>query len=349
MKISVITYHYSCNNGAVMQTYALCRFLKENGHEVSLIDIRQDEREKQPFIVKFVKYFVFGYRINKIVKNYYPPLSKRYMTVEDLRNNPPEADCYIVGSDQVWNPAISKEQMLAYFLDFGDDKVRRVSYASSFGISEWPVKDPAVTNRVRDLLYRFSSLAVRETQGKEICKKTFGLEAKVVLDPTFLNYDYKEFNGGVKQTEDFVCYKLNRTEDFWNHTQKVASIIGSKPLLLNYNYPKKGFVYCFPPSLRTWMRKLAGAKFILTDSFHGIAFSIINRKQFVVILNDDGKNSRLIDLMNLMGLQNRVFNSVKDMVENRSWLQPIDYSNLEPVIRTQIEQSRAYLIGALKK
>lgn len=348
MKIAVITYHYSCNNGAVMQTYALCRFLRENGHSVKLIDIRQDESEKQPFVVKFVKYFVFGYRINRVVKRFYPPLTKRYWTVDALKNNPPEADCYIVGSDQVWNPAISKEQMLAYFLDFGDKNIKRVSYASSFGVSAWPVRDTELTKKVQTLLARFDYLAVREKQGKDICKNTFGLDAKVVLDPTFLNYEYQEFNDGVKQTNEFVCYKLNRTEDFWMYAKKVGEIIGSKPLLLNYNYPKKGFVYCFPPSLRTWMRKFAGAKFILTDSFHGIAFSIINRKQFVVILNDDGKNSRLIDLMNLMGLQNRVFNSVKDLLVNHSWMEPIDYTELEPIIREQIEQSRTYLLNALK-
>lgn len=348
MKIALITYHYSCNNGAVMQTYALCRYLKENGHEVSLIDIRQDESEKQPLLVKIVKFFIFGYRIRKIVKKYYPTLTNRYLTIDELKKDPPKADCYIVGSDQVWNPAISKEQMLAYFLDFGGDDVKRVSYASSFGVSEWPLKDPEIIKKVQSLLARFNHIAVRENQGREICKNTFGLDAQVVLDPTFLNYDYKEFNEEVKLSNDFVCYKLNRTEDFWQYVKNVGDIIGSKPLLLNYNYPKGGFVYCFPPSLRTWMRKLAGAKFILTDSFHGIAFSIINRKQFVVILNDDGKNSRLIDLMNAMGLQERVFNKVEDMLENRSWLKPIDYSVLEPVIRKQIEQSRAYLKEALK-
>ena len=348
MKIALITYHYSCNNGAVMQTYALCRYLKENGHEVSLIDIRQDEREKQPLLVKIVKFFVFGYRIRRIVKKYYPALTRRYLTIDELKKDPPMADCYVVGSDQVWNPAISKEQMLAYFLVFGNDDVKRVSYASSFGVSEWPIKDSDATKKVQSLLARFNHIAVREYQGREICKNTFGLDAQVVLDPTFLNYDYKEFNDGVKQTDDFVCYKLNRTDDFWTNAPKVGHLVGSKPLLLNYNYPKKGFVYCFPPSLRTWMRKLAGAKFILTDSFHGIAFSIINRKQFVVILNDDGKNSRLIDLMNTMGLQDRVFNSVEDMLKNRSWLKPIDYSVLEPVIRAQIEKSRAYLTEALQ-
>lgn len=159
-------------------------FLRENGHKVSLIDIRQDESEKQPFIVKFVKFFIFGYRINRIVKKFYPALTKRYWTVDDLRNDPPKADCYIVGSDQVWNPAISKELMLAYFLDFGNDKVKRVSYASSFGVSEWPIKDSDVTKKVQSLLTRFDSLAVRENQGKLICKNTFGLDAKVVLDPT---------------------------------------------------------------------------------------------------------------------------------------------------------------------
>ena len=348
MKVSIITYHYSSNNGAVMQTYALCRYLRELGHDLEIIDIRQDESGGIPFFVKIIKYFIFGYRINQIVKKFYPKLTRKYNSLDELQADPPISDIYIVGSDQVWNPDISKELALAYFLDFGGSSVKRVSYASSFGKSEWTIDDSNLNLKICKLLSEFMYLSVREKEGKLLCEKQFGISPEVVLDPTFLNYDYLEFNKGVKQSDELVCYKLNRTDDFWKNIKLVGKKLGVKPTLLNYNYPKFGLKYCFPPSLRTWMRKIAGAKFIVTDSFHGIAFSIINRKQFAVILNDDGKNSRLVNLMRIMNLESRVFPSVKSMVEDDSWMEPIDYSILEPNIKRLVEHSRNFLKDALK-
>ena len=72
-----------------------------------------------------------------------------------------------------------------------------------------------------------------------------------------------------------------KTDDFWNCAPVLGQLMGLPLALLNYNYPHKGFRYCFPPSLKTWMRRIAAAEFVLTDSFHGVAFSIINKKQFV--------------------------------------------------------------------
>ena len=345
MKISLITYYYSCNHGAVMQTYALCRYLKELGHDVELVDLRQNESYGGSILVRLIKPIIFNYRISRIKKMYYPKTSKRYFSVHDLKEDPPVADCYMVGSDQVWNPNISKDLQLAYFLDYGNEAIPRISYASSFGLEKWP--GGVNTDKIATLLARFNSLSTREIHGKNICKETFKLDADVVLDPTFLNFSYEEFNYGVKQTDDFVCYKLNRTADFWENVRSVGNIIGSKPLLLNYNYPKKGFKYCFPPSLRTWMRKFAGAKFILTDSFHGIAFSIINRKQFVAILNDDGKNSRLLNLMESFGFSNRIYPSVAEMLKDDAWKEPIDYNSIEGDIRKKIEESRNFIKRSL--
>ena len=347
MNISLITYHYSGNHGAVMQAYALCRYLKEHGHNVQIIDIRQDESGGRPLIVEIVLFFVFGYRIRKILRKYYPSLTKHYKTMDALREDPPISDVYIVGSDQVWNPLISKELMMAYFLDFGPESMKRISYASSFGKSKWIVDDPEVTEKVRKLLGRFTALSVREQQGKEICETTFQLSPTVVLDPVFLNDNYSELVSKVYDGTEFICYKMNRTEDFWNNIQAVGELLGVKPTLLNYNYPKRGFKYCFPPSLTTWLKKLATAKFIITDSFHGIAFSIIFRKQFVAILNDDGLNSRLLNLMNVMGLQERVFPSVEAMLKNKSWMTRIDYSSKEEIINKQVSHSREYLNKSL--
>ncbi len=349
MKIALITYHHSCNNGAVMQTYALMRYLSELGHNVEIIDLRQDESGNNSMLVRIVKYFIFGFRIGQIRRKYYKNFSKRYYSVQALKEDPPKADCYMVGSDQVWNTDISKEVAIAYFLNFGKEDIKRISYASSFGVSEWNIIDGKFTSEVKRLLKRFDSISVREEEGRAICNNVFDVDPTVVLDPTFLNYGYPEFNGKCKDEEEFVCYKLNRTQDFWDNTPIIGDLIGIKPTMLNYNYPKRNFKYCFPPSLRTWMQKLASAKFILTDSFHGIAFSIINRRQFVAILNNNGKDSRLINLLKKMGLSNRLYPSVEAMIGNKEWMEPIDYSIVEPLISEEIRKSRDFLIKALSK
>ena len=350
MNIAVITYHYSNNKGAVMQTYGLCKFLRERGYELELIDIRQSEKTNQPFYVKLIKFFVAGYRMKQDMKKFYPPLTRQYSTVEELRQDPPKADCYIVGSDQVWNPNISKDLMLAYFLDFGDEKIKRISYASSFGISEWIIKDTAINKHIAELLNSYSSLSVREKEGKALCEKEFGLSPSIVLDPTFLNEHYSEFTEGVKQKDLIVCYKINKTQDFWTFAPKVKEKLGGIPMtILNYNYPKKGYKYCFPPSLDFWMRSVASAKFILTDSFHGVAFSIINKKNFCCILNHNDRDSRLINILNEFGLEDRMFNTVEEMLQTDEWMKSIDYSKHEAIISKRIKESQEFLLNALKE
>jgi len=331
-----------------MQTYALCKFLREKGYDLELIDIRQSEKTNQPFYIKLIKYFVAGYRMERDMEKFYPPLTRRYFSVEELRKDPPKADCYIVGSDQVWNPNISKDLMLAYFLDFGEKNIKKISYASSFGISEWSIKDDTINQHIAGLLKSYFSLSVREKEGKELCEREFGVSPFIVLDPTFLNENYSEFTDGVKQKDIIVCYKINKTQDFWNFAPKVKEKLGGIQMtILNYNYPKRGYKYCFPPSLDFWMKSIASAKFVLTDSFHGVAFSIINKKNFSCILNHNDRDSRLINILNEFGLQDRMYNSLEDMLKTDRWMQPIDYLKHESLIATRIKESQEYLLNAL--
>ena len=102
MRIGLLTYHKSYNCGAVLQTYATCRLLKELGHEVELIDLRQPEPIKLRqliFIPRFIKF-------HRFCKKFYPSLTRHYKTVEELRKAKLDYDCLLVGSDQTWNPLI---------------------------------------------------------------------------------------------------------------------------------------------------------------------------------------------------------------------------------------------------
>lgn len=345
MKISLITYHISSNYGAIMQTYSLCRYLENIGKEVEIIDIRQSE-ETIGLIPKLIKPIVFFFRMNRIIKKMYPPLSKRYTNLDDLQKNPPIADVYMVGSDQVWNPNISKSLQMAYFLKFGNLNVKRVSYASSFGLSEWP--DSLDVDQITECLNSFDSLSVREEQGKIICEQVFGCTPEVVSDPTFLLDNYDDLVDRKKERNEIVCYKLQKNQDFFDNIGYVGEKLGLPIALLNHNYKVRGLKYCPPLSLKQWLQRLSSAKFIVTDSFHGIAFSLIFNKQFIVIRKDDGKDSRLINILKSIGLEDRMYDSVERLKRSDDWLRTqIDYSVVNNRIQALRSKSREFLTKAL--
>lgn len=351
-KVGLVTYHCSGNNGAIMQMYALCRFLKEHGCDVHVIDIRHVEfdihniSEGNNIVVRLIKSALLPKRMHRIW-SYLPAITRHYLSMEDLRSDPPEYDYYVVGSDQVWNHKIARDRALAYFLDFGPDSVKRFSYASSFGLSNWEAGPYASTEQVQKCFNRFKKISVREIEGKKILAEIFHKDATLVLDPTLLYDNYSELTGKIRQRREIVCYKMNKTADFFAMMPEVKRRLGMPALFLNHNYPKKGFKYQFNPDTRTWLRKIAGAAFIVTDSFHGLAFSIIYRKQFVVILNHNGKDSRLITLCKVLHLEDRMFGSMEEMCKTDAWLAPVDYAKAEPYLLSMREQSENFILNAL--
>jgi len=352
-KISLVTYHCSANVGAVMQTYALCRFLKEHGYQVEIVDIRHSEpnlktiSEGSPLFIRIAKSIIFPLRIKKIFTKFYPSISKHYLNLEELRRNPPVSNYYIVGSDQVWNSTICRDRALAYFLDFGPEDVKRISYASSFGLDHWEPSEYASTQKVQQCFDRFYAISVREFEGAKILNETFHKDAAIVLDPTLLHDNYPEITGNVVEREEIVCYKLNKTNDFWLYAPEVSRQIGLPLLLLNHNYPKKGFKYHFNPSVNQWVRRMAGSSFILTDSFHGVAFSIIYKKNFAAILNHNGKDSRLVSLLKLLHLEDRMFSSVEEMTKVDIWKEPVNYQKVNQYLYALRMQSAKFLLDAL--
>lgn len=352
-KISLVTYHYSHNVGAVLQTYALCRYLKEHGFEVEIIDIRHLETnlknisEGSPLPIRLIKYVLYPIRMRNIIKNFYPSITRHYLSLEELKDNPPQSDFYVVGSDQVWNPNISRDRVLAYFLDFGDERIKRFSYASSFGLTNWESGSFVTTVQIKRCLDRFNCISVRELEGQAILKKTFGKDATIVLDPTFLNENYPEITGSVKQHNEIVCYKLEKTQDFWDFMPIVSEKTGLPVLLLNYNYPKKGYKYHFNPTVKQWVSRIAGATFVITDSFHGVAFSIIYKRQFAAVINHNGKESRIVSLLKLLHLEDRIFDSVEELSKSDCWKMVIDYNNVDYYLSALKNQSETYLKLAL--
>lgn len=349
MKIGLLTYHHSANNGAMLQAYATAKALRKLGHDVQFVDIRQPEKHHTGIIGLLANLVNCrrNFKVRKFKSKYYPPLSRRYYSVDELRNNPPQVDCLMVGSDQVWNPHISKEMAMAYFLDFGGESLKRIAYGSSFGQNQW-IGDEPFTANVQKALNRFSACSVREETGINILKNSFGKDATLVVDPTMLFCKYEELTGLVTECNEVVCYKLNRTPDFFKNISFVKRYTGLPVRLLNNAYPVRGLRYTYPPSVDEWIRRIGGARYVITDSFHGTVFSILYKRDFVVLKNNDGKDSRMLDLLKSLGLENRALDSVQSLQEDKLWLNPIDYTMVEPKLDALRKASWNYLKTALE-
>ena len=339
MKIGLITYHYSQNYGAVMQTYATCRALKELGHNVEIINIRQEEKRKLRHLVFIPKYLKFNAFMNK----YYPTQTPLIHNINELRRLQLDYDCLLVGSDQVWNPLISGDRCLAYFLDFGHKDIKRISYASSFGISSWPESRNYLMKDVYKALHSFDNISVREETGQTLLKNLFKVSSQVVVDPTMLHTDYSEIVDNINETEDIVCYLLNRTEEQLSASRYIGKELNTIPHLITSVYPILGFNYIYPPSIEKWLKYIGGAKLVITDSFHGVVFSLLYRRNFVVFAVDNGKNSRLLDLLNKVGLEGRYFTSLDCLKKSKIYNQAIDYKTVQTIIDKKRKESLDYL------
>lgn len=331
-----------------MQTYATCRALRELGHEVEIVDIRQPEPKHEGFASLLVRlvYAKRNHNVQSFKSIFYPPLTKHYFSVDELRQDPPYVDCLMVGSDQTWNPDISKEMAMAYFLDFGADNIRRISYASSFGIDAWPKMLP-ITNNVRKAFERFNFLSVREKTGISILKESFGKDGVLVVDPTMLFTDYTELVHSIPQRKEVICYQLHRTPEFFHNIGTVKEKTGLPLRLLNNSFPVHGFRYTYPPSVSEWIKRIGGATFVVTDSFHGTVFSLLYKRNFVAIKSNNGKDSRLVDLLESVGLQCRLYDSVAALKTDDSWLQAINYSPVDEKVACLREKSWDYLTKAI--
>jgi hypothetical protein len=151
----------------------------------------------------------------------------------------------------------------------------------------------------------------------------------------------------VGDSGELVVYKLDRTPEFYAGIGAVKRMAGMPARLLNNSFPVKGLRYTYPPGVKEWICRLAGAGMVLTDSFHGVAFSLLYRRNFVVVLNRNGKESRILDLLGSVGLGRRAYDSMSALQKDRSWLEPIDYSEVEPKLLALRDASWKYLKEAL--
>ena len=334
MKIGILTFWITCreNYGTALQAFALQHVLRQMGHEPFLIRyVHKNDFRTMPFIKYLwacfltVRSYIMFWRLLATRKRermrdfrgfWHRRLSlsdKVYHGFVALCGDCPAADVYIAGGDQLWNCFSLSREGRTWFLDFVPDDKRRISYSVSVGALRSAEK---YIEFMRPLLQKFSHISVREKLGVEICQKAGYDNACQVCDPTLLmtGAEWRREFPGRTDGIGVLVYAINIQccEDiYWNEIRKFAEDRGTGITLL----PSQGAEQVFPasisrfPTVEGFMEIYRGAEYIITNSYHGMIFSIINHKPFAVVLQrgrTESTNDRCFDLLNIFGLENRL-------------------------------------------
>lgn len=339
MKIAVMTcWQPDDNYGTQIQGFALQKYLAKIGNDVFLIQYHRDiDAAKQRLSLRrllkvFNPYLLVCFLKNKLAlyngrketllhsrdaasfRKKYLKLSCDYYSFSELKEHPPEADAYIVGSDQVWNISFTQTGNLnAHFLNFGSSFTKRISYAASFGFSKEEVNTQYIESVV-PLLSRFNAISVREKSGLEILNKCGIKNGVQVCDPTFLlspdeylSY-FTDEEVEVPSKEFVFVYELASTSSLNIKEIKKWALENGLDYIYVTGHGKRTTEKCSYLSIPQWVKVIALSKYVITNSFHGTVFALLFHKPVAVYplkSNYAITNSRL-DILNELAAQNIV-------------------------------------------
>lgn len=361
-KIKTITCHEVYNYGASLQEYALLKFLVNLGHEASAIHYKpsylsgqfslrsvSNPKFNRPFIRELYLLLKLPSRIlalrrkwqfDDFHKKYVPTDSRLYKSNDELMADMPEADIFICGSDQIWNSYFQNGRDPAFYLNFVPENKGKFSYAASFAIDEL---EESYRDLVRNNLIRFDAISVRETSGVEILRKLGVNNAVQVLDPVFL-LDIEDWHCFIEPFDEkyIFVYDFDNNSVIKELALGLKKVHGWKIYTVNraIDYADNNFWFRGP---ELFLSLVAHSEFNITNSFHSIAFSLLFQKQFVAINRFEEINTRMRDLLSLLGLEYLLISSVEDF----ELFKEIDFRKLESVLNYLIEQSKLFVVQSI--
>ncbi len=337
------------NIGSVLTYYALYNYLTDIGYSVLLIERPLDS----PLPVnEKAKAFT-----DKWIPSYAGPF--QYESILDMSKLNEICNQFVVGSDQVYLASMSKARNDCYFLSWVDDYKNKVGYACSFGGPK-ARGDEFFYQEMAYYLNRFSFLSSRENDGVELInsKLKTDVKARWCIDPVFLcdkKHYLKLINAtSVVRTQKYIgayvviprpsiANLIKKTEEHFETLP--VELVGNPKDLDNSNYLKKYKARDSFPIGRI-LETIYNSEFFVTDSFHGVCFAIIFRKDFLVIPRDFV--DRFTSLLERIGLMDRILSPNLSDLDDSSY-KKIDYDLVYKKLETLIEESKDSLINSLKQ
>ena len=377
----VIAYSEGHNNyGTSLQGHAMLQKIQQLGHEVEVI--HYEKRLGLPQKIRFVANAIRAGEWKNIVKrltakqvmkqhpqyaaniaertravNAYKakkllPLFHTYVGYDALHKGSLNYDAVVVGSDQVWTPMSLPNKF--FNLLFVDDSVRKVAYASSFGVSEIPAFQRKATGAYLDRFYR---IGVREERGKEIVDELSHQKATVVADPTLLltreEWEAEIADARPNESGPYIfCYFLGTNQEARKAANELKGKTGYKIITIRHmdEYVPEdeqfGDEAPYHVDPNDFVKYISQAAYVCTDSFHCTVFSILFHRQFMTFYrfattNKTGRNSRIDSLFEILGIdRSRIYSGYMDSITNK-----IDWEKVD----TKLSELRKRSIGFLQE
>ena len=361
MKTATITYHNAHNYGALLQAYALqqaqLKLLIDN-----VIINYNPEKNRVYYKIKgnTLKIFVVNiFRFVETAKSFLPiqrrfrkfetftrrrlRMTRKYRSLKDLKSDPPEADWYIAGSDQLWNVSVYLRK--EFFLDFGDSSIKRASFAVSMGSYQVSEEYRKV---MRDLLERFNSISVREVEAKIFIEELLEKKDCVSLnfDPVFL-LSVEEWSEFAKRKEIgskyILCFPMSGHPLLQKALNKLKQLTGYRTVIITTEVFAriKGDIDIKDASPEEFIYLLKNAEYVLTTSFHGTAFCTMFHKKFYSFLGGTAP-TRITGILKRLGLEDRIAQSLVDITTDE-----IDYENVNRRVEREQELAKEYLLSLI--
>lgn len=356
-KVAFITIHSVSNFGSILQAIATTKVIESLGKEAILINYIPNRLTFKHYfmtmiqgIIPFVKGLAF--LPNNIINRYiyssylakYSKLSSPIYDKDKFIEKCPHADYYITGSDQVWNSKHNAGFNNRYFFAQLPDDSKLISFAASFGVSTLDKED---TKSVKLLLSRYKSISVRENSAVKIIEG-MGLKCVQLLDPTFMlnRNEWAQYMNKRKIKKDYLLiytpYNTADKKSIYEAARIIAKKLNLVVVTFSWDWRKESLAdititYASPGDFLSLMYY---ANYIITNSFHGTAFSINLNKQFSVFM-PSAFSTRICSIIDLCGLDERI---VSNGFEVEKIYKQIDYGPINSIL----ERERAKSIGYLK-
>lgn len=371
-KIGIITMHKVYNYGSALQAYALQTYIEEINPEeyrCEIIDYRYPNRTHSfsktdktvKKLVKVIRFDVFyllkellNFSRNKKFRSFwktYFHLSKSYSTADSIKQKKLPYDLLVTGSDQVWNPRYTKFDSV-FMCDFSDNNVSRISFGPAIGQKKI---EPALGKMLQTYVGNYKYISIRDKSVEEELRTLLNKDVSVVCDPTLL-LNSKQWNTLANKSRFstkqgyILLYILRYSFDpypdvvsFINNIRDdlklpVITLYANKIVDIKNDYREIKNADCYD-----FLALIKNAECIITTSFHGTCFSINYRKPFYSIVDDTTKDSRIHDLLESCGLENRMI-KLKDINQDFIYSN-VDYDDTK--INSYIDLSKNYLTNAI--
>ena len=375
MKIGILTHPLRFNFGGIIQNFALQMVLRKMGHDVYTIDWN-DDKSFIYMILSYMKRLFLRFILQRgdIPVNFFVNLTRKQFLRINEKNlkfidknikrteyisspkklthiNNMGFDAIVVGSDQVW-----LEQFVpTMYLDFlySNQNIRRVAYAASFGKEDWTYSKKS-TDIAKFYVEKFNAVSVRESSGVKLCDKYLGVSATWVLDPTLL-LTSGQYDQIIDNDEDLspkkpyvMTYVLDPSLRKTNIINSIAEKFGLEIFAVSARN-EKAHLFEKASSISTWLSGFKNSRYVITDSFHGMVFSILYKKPFLAIGNSERGMARFVSLLGILGLEDRLVLDKDDMctILNKG-LKNIDFTKVHGKLEEFRHISIDFLVNSLK-